>query len=540
VKSKKTFTLLIVAVGLGVLGAFLAMLYLNARESSLRELLKPKSAPMSVVVASKDLLKGDVLDASSLSIRQVPSDFVDNNAVRPGQFDAIEGKILQQNLALGKMLLHSFVDSEYPADFSDTIVLKRRGMTIQVDEMSTFSGLLRPGNRIDLFVSMSLNGLDEKSVVPVLENVEVLTTGRDSAKDYTEKVRFLRGGVDAGIAQNYTTITLNVTPKEAAILASARDKGDMLALLRNRKDVSGSGFSSVSGNDIAINAQQLAAKEELRRSTESLTDSIVVGEDGVLRNKDGIALANQNLIIGADGSIRTKSGIDLASRGLSINARGEIVDKDGNVIDPDSLIVAADGTLMTKDGVIVGGEKVKTLAGATQLADGTIVLPDGTIINGATMDADGNIVLADGTVVKPEDLIINADGSITDRSGKQIVGVTSAKTLKGMRTNADGSVVLADGTVIVGASINDKGQLVLADGTVVDPADVQINADGTIVTKSGQVIAKVDLINQRLPSGLSSLSSTIDYIAGGVSKDGVATVQKLPAQGDSANKLPAK
>jgi len=417
--SKKTMTLLFVAIGLGVLGAFLAMLYLNARESSLRDLLKPKSALIGIVVASKDLLKGDVLDGSTLSIRDVPENYVDNNAVRPEQFDAIKGKVLQQNLSAGRMLMSSYIGSNFPLDFSDTIALKRRAMTIQVDEMSTFTGLLRPGNRIDLFVNISIGDADEKSIMPVLENVEVLTTGRDSARDYTEKVRFLRGGIDAGINQAFTTVTLNVTAKEGAILASARDKGDLLALLRNREDNSGSGFSVISSNDVLANAKQLQRKEELRRSTEQLGDSIVVGEDGVLRTKDGVVLVNQNLVIGADGTIRTKSGIDLSSRGLTLNAKGEIVDKDGNIIDPDSLLIAADGTLMTQDGRVLDGEKVKNLVGAKQLADGSVLLADGSIIKGATLDENGNLVMADGALINVEDVsnVLNVGTSVDYLAG---------------------------------------------------------------------------------------------------------------------------
>jgi pilus assembly protein CpaB len=461
--SKKTITLLVVAIGLGVLGAFLAMLYLNARESSLRDLLKPKSALVAVIVASKDLLKGDVLDGNTLSIRQIPEDYVDNNAVRPEQFESIEGKVIQQNLSKGKMLLSSYIDIGFPLDFSDTLVIKRRAMTIQVDEMSTFTGLLRPGNRIDLFVNLSIGDSDEKSIMPVLENVEVLTTGRDSAYDYAEKVRFLRGGVNAGINQNYTTVTLNVTAKEGAILASARDKGELLALLRNRKDKSGSGFSVISNSEVLANAKRLERNEQLRRSTENLSDSVVIGDDGVLRTKDGVALANQNLVIAADGSIRTKSGIDLSKRGLTLNAKGEIVDKDGNVIDPDSLVIAADGTLMTKDGRVLDGDKIQSLAGAKQQADGSVLLADGSVIKGARLDKNGNLVMADGRVIKAEDIVINADGTISDKNGQLLAGINVSKIAK------------------------------------------QLGIDNPFTSRNG-----------------------VDYLAGGVSKDGILTVQKLP------------
>ncbi len=527
--AKGSMKLIIIAIVLGIVGALLAMLYLNAKEAQLREQLKPRSQPIGVVVASRDLVKGEVLDSRSLVVRQIPRGFVSNLAVLPGDFEKVEGKILQVNLARGKPLLNTFIGSEFPLDFSDTIIEKRRGMTIQVDEINSFTGLLRPGNKIDLFVrsDSSLAGSDSKEIVPVLENVEVIATGKDSAYDYEEKVRLLRGGIGANPQQNYTTITLNVTPKQAAILSLAEDSGDIIALLRNRKDTSGSGFVSVDNDSILDNANQLAIAAEQRESAKQLGENIVVGEDGVLRTRDGKILKNQNLVIGPDGSIRTKSGIDLASRGLSINENGEIVDANGNVVDPDDLIVLADGTLMTKDGVILDGPKVKTLAGGLRVAeDGSIIAADGTVIKGATLDENGNLVLADGTVVDPNDLVINSDGTISTKDGTLLAGLSAEAPPEGAPTLlADGSVRLADGTVISGATIDSDGNLVLADGTVVNPDDIVINADGSITTKDGRALAGLVLESDTDSGGFIG---TVDYIVGGASKDGVAEVNKVP------------
>ncbi len=233
--NKKTVTLLIVALVLGAAGAGLSVLHLNAREVQLREALRPKSQPIAVVVASRDLVKGDKLDTSTLSVRRIPQDYVDPNAVRPNEFEAIKGQVLIQNLAKGKPLLKSFIGREFPLDFSDTIPEQRRAMTVQVDEINSISGLIRPGNHVDLFVNLPASALGDKAqqkkgqpsnqILPVLENAEVLATGQSTARDYEEKVRLLRGGVGARPDSHYTNLTLNVTPKEAALLAIALDKG---------------------------------------------------------------------------------------------------------------------------------------------------------------------------------------------------------------------------------------------------------------------------------------------------------------------------
>jgi pilus assembly protein CpaB len=599
--NKNSIKLIVIALVLGIVGALLAMLYLNTKEAQLREELKPKSQPIGVVVASRDLIKGDILNGSTLSVRPIPRDFVSNLAVLPSDFGSVEGKILQVNLAAGKPVLKTFIGTGFPLDFSDTIVEKRRAMTIQVDEINSFTGLLRPGNKIDLFVlgkaeSANISAGDAKVIIPVLENVDVLATGKDTANDYEEKIRLLRGGIGANPQQNFTTITINVTPKQAAILSLAQDEGDIIALLRNREDISGSGFAVIDKRSILANALELVVADEQRKQANQLAGNVVAGEDGLLRTRDGKVLANQNLVIGKDGSIRTKSGIDLASRGLSINENGEIVTADGRVVDPDDLIVLADGTLMTKDGVILGGPNVKTLAGGLKvLADGTIVAADGTVITGATLDENGNLILADGTVVNPNDVVINSDGTMSTRDGKLLAGLNAATPLAGgLKVLADGTIVAADGTVITGATLDENGNLVLADGTVVDPNDVVINSDGTLSTRDGKLLAglsaqtppdgsptlladgSVRLANGMVISGatidkdgnlvladgsivnpddivinadgsiatkdgkalagltleddssLVIVTGTIDYIVGGVSKDSVLQVNKVP------------
>ncbi|MGK0411236.1 MAG: pilus assembly protein CpaB [Shewanella psychromarinicola] len=527
--NKSNIKLIAIALVLGVVGALLAMFYLNAKEAQLREKYRPKSQPISVVVAARDLVKGDILNSSTLSIRPIPRAFVSNLAVLPADFDSVEGKVLQVNLAAGKPLLNSFTGTEFPLDFSDTIIEKRRAMTIQIDELNSFTGLLRPGNKIDLFVITAAESEAEeldgkKIVIPVLENVEVISTGRDTAYDYEEKVRLLRGGVGVNPQQSFSTITLNVTPKQAAVLTLAQETGDIMALLRNRRDLSGSGFAFIDERSILANALELLVEGEQREQNNQLAGSIVVGEDGLLRTRDGKVLANQNLVIGADGSIRTKSGIDLASRGLSINENGEIVTADGRVVDPDNLIVLADGTLMTRDGVILDGPNVRTLAGGLQvLEDGTILAADGTVITGATLDENGNLVLADGTVVNPNDVVINSDGTMSTRDGQLLAGLSAKTPPDGSPTMlADGSVRLADGTIISGATIDKDGNLVLADGSIVNPDDLVVNTDGSITTKDGRALAGL------MVEPSTGFTGTVDFIVGGVSENSVLQVNKVP------------
>jgi len=561
--SDNTVKLLIGAVVVGLIAALLSVAYLKAREKQLRDELTPKVEYRSVLVASQDILKGTKLDASVLSIRDVPASFVNVNALSPNDFDRIEGKVIIQNLGKGNMVLNSFVDEKFPEDFSDTIPLKRRAMTIQVDEVNTISGFIRPGNKIDLLVNLPAGSVGEAkkegemdSIFPVLENIEVLATGQDSAYEYEEKVRLLRGGVNANPDRNFTTLTINVTPKEAALVATAQDKGDLLALLRNRNDTSGSGFTEFSPKDLKEHAEKLAENANIREAAAAAA-GFILGEDGVLRTKDGVALANQDLVVMADGTIMTKDGVVLSGRGLTVNEKGELVDANGNVIDPSELTVAADGSIITKDGIVLDGGKGLGLGGGkVKLAGKGSAMVNGQLLEGVTRRADGKLVLADGTAVDPADIIVGKDGVVRTKDGKVLAGVTTkavmvgGQLLEGVTRRADGKLVLADGTVVdpkdivvgkdgvvrtkdgkvlegvksKGVVVNGKvlqgvtkradGKLVLADGTVVDPDNIVIGKDGVVRTKDGKILSGVSA--KSLENGAST-----DVVVNGQLLEGV-------------------
>ena len=532
--SKKNMTLLLVALGLGAAAALLAMLYLKAREAELRAELSPKQAKVEVVVAARDLLKGDVLNGSTLAIRSLPADIVDTSAVRPADFEQVEGQVLIHNLASGRPLLRSFVAREFPLDFSDTIPVKRRAMTIQVDEVNSVSGFIRPGNRIDLFVNLPAGAIEDSNVgqqvLPVLEDVEVLATGREAARDYEERVRLLRGGVPARPDRNYTALTLNVTPREAAVLDMALDKGDLLAVLRNRKDKSGSGFASVTPADLETHARQLQQAARIRAAAGAL-ENLVVGADGKVRNAEGKVI--EGVIVAEDGTIMTKDGVVLSGRGLQVDDQGRIVTADGQVVDPASLKTGPDGSLITADGTVLAGAGSISAGKVRVGKDGVVMTENGTVLSGVSVNEDGQLVLADGTVVDPDDVIIRADGTVLTKDGKVLKSVLAGQLAGELHDSGDGRVITANGTVLNGVSLNDDGQLVLADGTVVDPDDVIIRADGTVVSKDGRLLAGVTAENVTLPGMHTSVAAAsalyeIEYIVGGVSKDSVAIVNKVP------------
>ena len=168
----------------------------------------------------------------------------------PGEFSSYEGQALTAVLGRGKTLLKSFVDREFPVDFSDTIEIGRRAMTVKVDEVNTIAGFLRPGNEIDIFVnipfkatgfdaSIMTSGLTDKLppsvaailppllvealesggavdqdtidalmsssapsdiIMPVMQKVRVLATGRDPYRENLDKLRYPQARSERGFS----------------------------------------------------------------------------------------------------------------------------------------------------------------------------------------------------------------------------------------------------------------------------------------------------------------------------------------------------
>ena len=63
--------------------------------AALRESLKgPDDNPVTVVVAAQDLSRGAMITKKAFSARKVPSRFVHDDAIMPGEFEKYQGQAL--------------------------------------------------------------------------------------------------------------------------------------------------------------------------------------------------------------------------------------------------------------------------------------------------------------------------------------------------------------------------------------------------------------------------------------------------------------
>ncbi len=214
--------------------------FLNGYKDQIDAQTRSAHRMVRVVVADRNLAKGEPISADRFSIRDVPAEYVHAAAVRPGDFGQFVGRRLAAPLNWGEPLLSVHMELG-PAAFSSTLQNGNRALTTEVDEVNSISGMLRPTDHIDLMVTA--RGSDSKAAettFALLSNVEVLATGQ-----VTHKL-----GDDSNQTRTYTTITLSVSPEDAERIVVAKSSGKLTAVLRSPDDARPTATPAMSIDDV--------------------------------------------------------------------------------------------------------------------------------------------------------------------------------------------------------------------------------------------------------------------------------------------------
>ena len=244
IRINKTWLIFILAVVFGLLALILTRSYLASREKALVDQAQDASrkAMTIVVVPTKDMPPGTVLDASQLATREVPSEFINADAIRPDDIAGYFGQKLAWPVTHGAPLLKSQIDPSGRA-FASVLKDGTRALTIQVDEINSTSGMTVPGNHIDLLLVRQVGTADE--VRPLFQNLLVLATGQVVQGSETPME-----GPDGQERKAYSTLTLELTPEQSARMVLAQKLGTLRAVLRGTDDKVVLAQNAVGVNDL--------------------------------------------------------------------------------------------------------------------------------------------------------------------------------------------------------------------------------------------------------------------------------------------------
>ncbi len=234
---------LVIALVAGLLAALLTRTYLTAKDAEYRRLrddFAARHGTLEVLCFEKDMPSGTVIQKEDLRLRAVPESGLRGQALTEAQVPDIVGRRLVTGRRAKEILFWSDVEGGNPlgGGLAGDIRRKMRAVSINASGAAAVSGMVRPNDHVDVIGTFSFpkTAADGKTVVQelvtctMLQNVLVLATGKETAKS----AHTLAAG-----GSSYSTVTLEVTPREAEMLVFAEQiRGRLSLSLRNRNDTS--------------------------------------------------------------------------------------------------------------------------------------------------------------------------------------------------------------------------------------------------------------------------------------------------------------
>lgn len=208
------------AVGTGLLAAGALAMHVRERERQIED--RARLDMVERIVAARDLAAGTRLTPDDLAVRGFPARWVGGDTLPLNRLGELEGRVLGSAVRAGDALLSAHTVRPQPA-FSAHLAPGRRAITLPVDQVNSLSGLLQPGDLIDLYVSFDHRR--KRLTAPLLQGVLVLATGRETRTS------------EAGAEESaYSTVTLDAAPEDVVKLVAARQAGTLTAILRHPGD----------------------------------------------------------------------------------------------------------------------------------------------------------------------------------------------------------------------------------------------------------------------------------------------------------------
>ena len=192
---------LVLAVGTGVLMInYLASLQAQSSDNH----------PRKVVVAARDIQARVPITGDMLAYAERPASQVDSDAL--SDKETATNSIALITIPAGSTVTSSKVGQVSVLALPRRLTLGLRAVSISIDRVKGVSGLIEPGDRVDVIAVPPRVGNETPRATTILRGVLVLAMGGQ-----TESAR----ATPSPDNQNTTTVTLAVTPKQADLLALA-------------------------------------------------------------------------------------------------------------------------------------------------------------------------------------------------------------------------------------------------------------------------------------------------------------------------------
>ena len=237
---------LIASLVAGLLAALLTRTYISAKENEFARMkakFHREYGEMTALCFNRDMPSGTVITIGDISECPTIEKGNDDVLTKKDMMDIVGAKTVgahRRNVPLRR----SYIEGAEERRNGLSSMLPKEGhlraMSINVTGSASVSGMIRPGDSVDVIGTFDFPN-DEGKIkrgdpvtCTILQKVLVLATGSDTSRTAARRAEM--GG--SGRSGGYSLVTLAVTPREAEMLAFAEHiKGRLVLTLRRYDDL---------------------------------------------------------------------------------------------------------------------------------------------------------------------------------------------------------------------------------------------------------------------------------------------------------------
>ncbi|MEO8374347.1 MAG: Flp pilus assembly protein CpaB [Sphingomonas bacterium] len=226
--------LLVGALIVAAITAFMARSLIVGAPTPQAVAAAPVDGP-EVLVATRALPVGTILDATALKFQPWPKELVDNAYYIKSATDlkSLQGTVVRNAITAGQPITQGALVKPGDRGFlAAALGPGMRAVTVPVSAQTGVAGFVFPGDRIDLVLTQAVAGGGDgpplKVAETIMRNLRVLAT--DQRTDNTT------GEDGKSVVRTFSNVTLEATPKIAEQIAVAQTLGSISLSLRSIAD----------------------------------------------------------------------------------------------------------------------------------------------------------------------------------------------------------------------------------------------------------------------------------------------------------------
>ena len=246
---QKQRIILAIGVVLALVAVFMVKVYIDQQRRVIHQqaqdtLAKIQANQTAVLVAKEDIPRGSVVDPEMLETAIFPNQYVVPQAVT--SLDRIAGMVTVADISKGEQVSISKLAQPKQAasggNLAGATPVGKRAITIQVDNISSLGGMIKPGDYVDVIAMVPIpvqtpDGKESSQIatLSLFQNVLVIAVGQDIGVQVQQKLvsRYKKEEAQPELSP---LITLALTAQEASLISFVQEQGKIRLVLRSPAD----------------------------------------------------------------------------------------------------------------------------------------------------------------------------------------------------------------------------------------------------------------------------------------------------------------